>query len=168
MTSDDYFKLKSDTLIKNGLDFVFIDGLHTYEQSLRDVNNALKYLKKGGVILMHDCCPSSESAAYPAKSLEDANSLNLLGWTGEWNGDVWKTIVYLRSNHNDLNIFVLDCDYGLGIITRSNAENMLKYSIEDIQNLSYNDLEKNRTNILNLKSMNYFEGFIKMLHLKIL
>lgn len=164
MTSDDYFRMKSGSLKKVGFDVIFIDGLHTYEQSLKDVYNALKYLKKGGIVVMHDCSPSFEAAAYPAKSLEDAASLNIPGWTGEWNGDVWKTIVYLRSNHNDLNVFVLDCDFGLGIITRSNTENVLKYSKEEIQNLSYNDLKNNRSELLNLKSLEYFDEFLKMLN----
>lgn len=163
MSSDDFFKLKLGLLIQNALDVVFIDGLHTYEQSLKDVNNSLKYLKEAGVIIMHDCNPPFESAAYPAESIEHAKSLNLPGWTGEWCGDVWKTIAHLRSSRNDLNIFVLDCDCGLGVITKGNVGNMLQYSIEEIQNLSYNDLKINNINILNLKGQGYFEEFIKTL-----
>lgn len=166
MTSDDFFKLNSDLLIRHGLDGVFIDGLHTYEQSLKDVNNSLKYLKECGVIIMHDCNPPFEATAYPANSIEYAERLNLPGWTGEWCGDVWKTIAHLRSTRSDLNIFVLDYDYGLGIITKGKPENMLKYSTEEMQNLSYDDLQKNRINILNLKSYAYFEEFIKTLHSK--
>ena len=40
---------------------------------------------------------------------------------------------------------------------------MLKYSTQEIQKLSYKDLEKNRTNLLNLKGQEYFEEFIKKL-----
>ena len=41
MTSDDFFK-------KNEINFdvVFLDGLHTYEQTIKDINNSLKFLKK--------------------------------------------------------------------------------------------------------------------------
>lgn len=66
MPSDDYFAAHSATY-----DVVFVDGLHTYEQSLRDVENALACLNDGGIIVMHDCCPTSRSMAFPAESILD-------------------------------------------------------------------------------------------------
>lgn len=43
--------------------------------------------------------------------------MKLERWTGEWTGDVWKTIIYLKSKYKDcLNIAVLETDYGLGYI----------------------------------------------------
>ncbi|MFC1567283.1 class I SAM-dependent methyltransferase [Thermodesulfobacteriota bacterium] len=162
MTSDYFFETKA-SLFKNGLDVVFIDGLHTYEQSLRDIQNSLKLLNEDGVIIMHDCNPQTESIAYPAASCQHAEGLQLDGWTGEWSGDVWKTIAYLRSTHKNLHVFVLDCDYGLGIITKGTPENMLEFSKEEIKKLSYDDLAKNRSNILNLKNTEYFKEMIKAL-----
>ena len=35
-------------------DFVFIDGDHSYKQSKKDLDNAIAYLKPGGVIVIHD------------------------------------------------------------------------------------------------------------------
>ena len=163
MTSDDFFRAKSDVLKQGGLDVVFIDGLHTYGQTLKDVNNSLEYLNKGGVIVMHDCNPRSATIAHPANSFEHAESMHLPDWTKEWCGDVWKTVVHLRASRSDLNIFVLDCDCGLGIITKAAPENTLKYSAQELRNLSYGDLEKDRINILNLKDQKYFKGFIKTL-----
>ena len=163
MTSDEFFEKEEKMLIKHGLDVVFLDGLHTYEQSSKDVLNCLKYLNENGVIVMHDCNPQSETMAFPANSIEHAKSLNLPGWEGKWSGDVWKTVVYLRSNYDDLNIFVLDYDYGIGIITKGKQDSSLKYSIEEIRNLTYNDLEKNRKNLLNLKSIEYFNNFLEKL-----
>jgi len=160
MTSDEFFLKKSKILTKYGLDIVFIDGLHTFEQSLRDLINSLKFLNDDATIVMHDCNPPFEAAAFPAYNLEFVKSLNLPGWTGEWCGDVWKTIVYLRSLHKDLKIFVLDCDYGLGIINKGESKNNLNYSFEDIKNLSYKDLENNREKLLNLKNPDYFETFL--------
>jgi len=91
--SDDFFDRKNHT---GGYDVVFMDGLHTYKQALMDVDNSLLYLNEKGVIVVHDCSPPHEAAAYPAGSYEHAALSNLPGWTGEWCGDVWKTIVYLR------------------------------------------------------------------------
>ncbi len=161
MTSDDFFHKQQAFLLRNRLDVVFIDGLHTYEQSLQDVQHALNYLKDDGVIIMHDCNPLSEAAAFPAPSCEHA--VNIPGFSGEWNGDVWKTIVHLRSSRKDIDVFVLDCDQGLGIITKRRPKAVLSYSPEGIRNLSYKDLDNTRHDLLNLKSREYFHEFIKTL-----
>ena len=156
MTSDDFFETKSEILTKYGLDIVFVDGLHRYEQSLKDVLNALKFLNDSGVIVMHDCNPSSESAGHPIRS--EAKKMD--GWTGAWMGDVWKTIVYLRSVRPDLKVFVLNCDCGLGIIQKGVPENMLKYSEETIACLTYKELEENKMSLLNLKKPDYWNSFL--------
>jgi hypothetical protein len=56
---------------------------------------------------------------------------------------------------------VLDCDYGLGLITPGNPEGMLAYSPEDIDAMTYRDLSDNRKNILNLHSPDYLESFLR-------
>lgn len=156
MTSDNFFATKSDLLSANGLDIVFVDGLHTYEQSCQDVLNSLKYLNDGGVIVMHDCCPVSAAAAHPI--VPEARKMS--DWTGTWMGDVWKTIINLRSLHNDLEVFVLDCDCGLGVVRKGSPETILAYSKEEIANLTYQDLDKDKKNLLNLKKPNYFNTFM--------
>jgi len=161
MTSDEFFVREAKRLNRKKIDLAFVDGLHTYEQSYRDVLNCLLYLRAGGVILLHDCHPTSESMAYPAPSYGDAAAAKLAGWTKEWCGDVWKTIVYLRSCHLQLNVFVLDCDYGVGVITRGEPESVLPYSPEDIRQMDYRDLADNRQRFLNLKQPEYLETFIK-------
>ena len=93
-TSDYFFEHYK---LYKGLDVVFIDGQHAYQQALRDINNSLENLNEKGVIVVHDCLPPSAAAAYPADSYSHAVSLNLSGWTGEWCGDVWKSICYLRN-----------------------------------------------------------------------
>ena len=160
MTSGSFFEKYAKALKKNQPDVVFLDGLHTYEQTLEDAINALKFLKDDGVIIMHDCNPTSEVHAFPAKSYAHAAGLNLPGWTGYWSGDVWKTIAHLRATRNDLDIFVLDCDLGLGIITKGAQSSRLKYSPEEIKNLTYKDLEQNREQMLNLRPTQYLGEFI--------
>ena len=161
MDSNTFFEKESARLSRYGLDVAFIDGLHTFPQSLRDVQNALRYLNENGIIILHDCNPLSEIAALPAESIREIQKMNPQGFTGTWNGDVWKTVVYLRATRRDLHVFVLDCDFGLGVITKGAPESVLEYSAEELQNLSYNDLSKDRQLILNLKDVNYLEGFLK-------
>ena len=112
---------------------------------------------------MHDCNPISEAAATSAKSIEDTIKMTIPGWTGQWNGDVWKTIVHLRSYSNNLKIFVIDCDYGLGVIKFGTPASKLNLKPEEIKNLTYHDLLKNRKYFLNLKMLSYVPRFLKTL-----
>jgi hypothetical protein len=157
-TSDRYFDLKKPI---DRFDVVFVDGLHTYEQSLRDVINSLNYLNEAGVIIMHDCSPPDKSSAQPAESVKHASELNPSGCNSGWCGDVWKTICYLRSQRKDLNVFVLDFDYGMGIVTRGQAESHLSLSEEELDKMTYDDLEKDRKNLLNLKDIRYLSEFFE-------
>lgn len=161
LTSDDFFLQKADYIRKiGGLDVVFIDGLHLHEQVLADIGNSLKYLNDGGVILVHDCNPLSETAAVRAYTSEEVMRMNLPGWSGIWNGDVWKAIVELRSRRSDLNINVYNTDYGVGVITKGSAERTLPGI--NIAKLAYSDLEANRNEFLNLKTPSEFSDFIQV------
>jgi hypothetical protein len=156
--SDDFFAADSHIFEDNKIDVAFIDGLHTYRQSFSDLKNCLKYLNDGGVIVMHDCNP--ESPAMAAPSIEEYKRYPIPGKA--WCGDVWKTIARIRSDpdYGNLDAFVLDCNYGLGVITRSKQKNRLSYTVSDIEKMSYKDLEDNRDKILNLKDPNYLNEFI--------
>lgn len=153
LTSDDFFRRKSRLLSRYKIDVAFIDGLHDYKQSLRDVLNTLNCLETFGVIVMHDCNPPSEIIATPLSMYVPKSK--------PWTGDVWKTIVHLRSLREDLNVFVLDCDWGIGIITRGKPENMLDYFITDIEQMSYRDLSVQRKSFLNLKEPDYLYEFLE-------
>lgn len=157
-TSDFFFEHYK---LFKGLDVVFVDGLHTYQQSLNDINNSLGKLNNKGIIVVHDCLPPNAAAAYPAKSYSHAASLSLEGWTGEWCGDVWKSICYLRSFRKDLHVFVLDTDYGLGIITKGIAENNLNLTSADIDMYTYLDFIKNKEELLNIKQEGFLNNFLE-------
>ena len=104
---------------------IFIDGLHTFEQTLQDCYNSLNYLAQGGVIILHDCNPPSDASSTPAQSIPEAEkkwkSKNTSGWTDEWCGDTWKTIPFLIKNNPELNVSVLNTDYGLGIVSKKGS-----------------------------------------------
>ncbi|NDB66216.1 MAG: class I SAM-dependent methyltransferase [Euryarchaeota archaeon] len=50
MSSDDWFSKQED----NYFDWVYLDGDHSYAGVLRDLNNSLRVVKKGGLILGDD------------------------------------------------------------------------------------------------------------------
>ena len=154
--SDDFFRLHGDDLYKNRkLDLSLVDGMHEYHFALRDAENVLKYLNDDGVIVMHDCNPQSHGAAATFEEwLKNEEQHN-------WNGDVWKAIVHLRSFRKDINVFVADCDHGLGIITKRPPENTLNFTEEEINSFTYSDLEQHRKEWLNLKPASYLNEYFK-------
>ena len=161
MTSDKFFTEHKDFIREFGaFDLVFVDGLHTFEGSLKDVLNSLNYLNEDGCIVVHDCFPPRKAAATPANSYEEVNLLKPEGWNGLWCGDVWKTIVYLKTLYKDeLEVVVLDTDFGLGIIRPKNGPvrdlEINQEIFHKINALDYDYLCTNPNEIIGLRNKNY-------------
>ena len=164
-TSDAFFANETAFLEQHGIDVALIDGLHTYRQVVRDVENTLRYLRDDGVIFLHDCNPANASIAFPATSYADFRAQHRwrdLLWVSRplWSGDVWKAIVHLRSTRHDLRITVLNCDLGVGVVRKGVPESRLSYSAAQIEALNYADLAADRDRLLNLKPPTYLAEFL--------
>ncbi len=106
-------------------DIVFIDGVHTEEQALKDIKHGLFCLTKEGIIVIHDCLPPDE---WHQRELEKYNA-------GEnWNGTVWKAALRVF-NDSRFHCVLLDTDWGCGIIDTSKTSKSL--SIKLPQKLNY-------------------------------
>lgn len=146
MTSDEFFENSKDNY-----DIIFIDGLHYADQVYKDILNSLDHLSENGFIVCHDMNPTKyEEQLIPRQ-------------TKRWNGDCWKALVKLRAETNNLTIFTIDTDEGIGVISK-NKNGLFTY-LQDrrqllsyISNLSYEDLRLNRTEFLNLITT---EDFLK-------
>jgi hypothetical protein len=106
MTSDEFFRLNAAKSQHEQLkfDLVLIDGLHTWEQVLRDFENALACLQSGGLIVFHDCLPFEERQQVVPRP----QPYNF------WTGDVWKALFVLRQR-SDIDLAVGQFDWGVGI-----------------------------------------------------
>jgi hypothetical protein len=93
-------------------DLVFIDGLHTEERVLLDVEGAARCLTSGGLIVLHDCMPPDEWHQRDLESYRDGEN---------WNGTVWKAAlrIFNASFHA---CTLLDMDWGCGIIDCSRTQ----------------------------------------------
>ena len=141
LTSDEFFEQNNDKF-----DVVFIDGLHWSEQVYKDIINSLELLNEGGYIICHDMNPHSEFIQrYPQPKKES-----------EWTGDCWKAWVKLRSERNDLNMFVVDTDYGCGVITKG-KQKKIKIDTE----LTWELLNSKRSELLYLISADQFNTYVK-------
>lgn len=151
VTSDDFFASHAARLYASKkIQLALVDGMHHYEFALRDVENILNFATEDTVIIMHDCNPANKQAA---SSFDEWKASN---FAYQWNGDVWKAIVHLRSLRKDVTSFVLDTDHGLGIVVPQPNEQPLPFSQKDIQAMTYEDLDANRKEWLGLQSPSYF------------
>jgi hypothetical protein len=110
-TSDAFFARHNliKELMGQTVDLAFIDGLHLFEQALKDFINIEKYSHSRTVICIHDCLPLDKFT-----SLRDRS-------TQFWTGDPWKLVLILKEYRPDLTISTIPTyPSGLAIVTNLN------------------------------------------------
>jgi hypothetical protein len=77
-------------------DLIFIDGLHQFEQVVRDFSNAIIHSHSGSVIVLDDTKPIDIFSANPNRD----DAIRFRRRTGvedaAWHGDVYKIVFYLH------------------------------------------------------------------------
>jgi hypothetical protein len=99
MTSDRYFETLQDSVV---FDIVFLDGLHTYQQTYRDLIHALDHLEVHGVVIIDDVVPFDEVSAMPDLKKSISEQVNRGVSEIRWQGDVFRVIPLLRDHHPEL------------------------------------------------------------------
>lgn len=148
LTSDDFFEglkepykihMRDNRILHEEIlkwDIIFIDGLHESKQVDKDIQNALKHLNPGGTIVMHDCLPTS------------LEMVTVGTQQGEWTGDVYKSFIKFRfKNLYAYNAYVVNTDYGVGIIKRTGRADAY---VMDMGNVEWKTFDANRNMYLNL------------------
>lgn len=139
MTSDEFFEQNT-----NKYDIIFIDGLHTKEQVSKDIVNSLKILNKGGKIVVHDCLPrTEESQLVPRVS-------------GEWYGDVWRSIPEFINQ--GLNIYTVDTDCGCAVIEY--YENVEEIKVPSEFKFNWDNFITFRESLMNTITTSTFTGLL--------
>jgi hypothetical protein len=91
LTSDEFFASYDLTELLGGpVELAFIDGLHLFEQVLRDFVNLERHSATGTVFLLHDCLPLDDLTASRERT------------TDFYCGDVWKAALVLRRRRPEL------------------------------------------------------------------
>lgn len=145
-TSDQFFSQRRVEKLLSGrpVSIAFVDGLHLYEQALRDFINLESCCGPRSIILLHDTVPLDESTQ--SRSMD----------TQFHTGDVWKTVLCLKHYRPDLDIFTIATPpTGLTVVTRLDpTSSVLKHNYDEaiarFIDTPFATLESNRESALNI------------------
>lgn len=136
--SDDYFTgpLGAD----DRFDVIFIDGLHTFDQTLRDLLHAISRLKEGGAIVIDDVLPTSYGA-----SLTDIAEMKKFERMGggdgrAWMGDVYRLVFFIRDYLASWSYATTIGNHGVLVMWRqTRTHHMPILSVEQVARTEYKD-----------------------------
>jgi len=132
-TSDSFFKSSVKDIVGD-VQLAFIDGLHEFDQVLKDFINTEKLCQPNAVIVFHDVYPVIPETATREWS------------THYWAGDSWKIMHILKRYRPDLVLKTIPAyPTGLGFVTNLNrTDQVLEKHYDEIvaefMPLKYNDL----------------------------
>jgi len=104
-------------------DLICIDPFHEYSYSQSDLSLLSSYLTERGVMVCHDCFPSSKSMAAPM--------YKPLGW----NGETYIAFIEFAYHNSDLFYGLLKIDTGIGIISKLQINGLHNHFNKDKQQL---------------------------------
>lgn len=133
MSSDDFFASTRETF-----DVIIVDGVHRCGQVLRDIDNALKALNPGGIVVVRNCLPSDEHMASPEPH------------SGAWCGDVYRAAAWHFAGSPYL-CYTVDADYGCGIVDTACAADRARIPpFGDPESLTYAEFDRDRKSLLHV------------------
>lgn len=138
-----YHEVRSDTYFGSIItpdeqfDVVFLDGLHVFEQTLRDLLNSILYLAPGGVIVVDDILPDSNFAAMgDIKSFINLRKAGKVR-TGVWMGDVYKVVYFIETFLQQFSYRGVQDNHGQLIFWRGRRETVPQRNMESIARTTY-------------------------------
>ncbi len=149
VTSDHYF-----TEIANGsepFDLIYLDGLHTFEQTFRDFCASLRYSHERTIWLVDDTMPVSFLASFRNPRLARWVRMRLGIKNKSWMGDVYKVVFAIHDFFPQFSYATLDHpgQTVLWMETRRNFGPSWS-SLAAITNLGYRDYLRLKETHLNL------------------
>lgn len=145
-TSDAFFNLMSRAKSKSILfDIIFIDGMHTFTQSLTDFENSLRFSHDKTVWILDDTVPTNPYSWFNDRGVTN-RLLDRLGYVNRpWHGDVFKTVFALHDMFKDFGYCTLlwKSQTIIWKLRRSSTRPNLFGSLADIDKFTFFDMLQN-------------------------
>lgn len=135
--SDAFFQSLSPS---ERFDLVFLDGLHTAEQTWKDFRNVAKHLDSNSVVIIDDTVPNDEYSA--ELSSEQAYAKRTLAGVKndyQWHGDVYRVVLKIREEFPAIQVVtVIDVPNPFTVCW--NIPRWLDLTSEEIPNRSFSQV----------------------------
>jgi hypothetical protein len=145
MTSDDFFMLHADP--KQKYDIVFLDGLHTFEQTFRDFCCSQAHAHDDTIWLLDDVHPNDIFSAHPDQRVA-YQYRERHGSPGKaWMGDVFKVVFAINDFFPNLAFrTMVGKGYPQTVVTRGPRDEFAPAfgDLERISRMTYYDFVENR------------------------
>lgn len=119
-------------------DVVFIDGLHTFEQALRDLLNALGRVRHDSVVIVDDVLPSGYFASLPDLSLFERLHAAVPDTPAAWMGDVYRLVYFIAAFLPDWSYATVAENHGQLVMWREPRAPRLR-SVESVARAPYEE-----------------------------
>jgi len=149
--SDEFFRKLDDNdltiqdiFVQNPFTFdvIFIDGLHTFEQSYRDFKNSLRYAHEKTLWIIDDTVPCDVYSAIPDQEISCRRRAKAGLYGTPWHGDVYKTVFAIHDYHPDISYCTSMGGNPQTILWKTSASTRSPVfsSIAEINTLSFSEL----------------------------
>ncbi|QNP42799.1 class I SAM-dependent methyltransferase [Sphingomonas daechungensis] len=137
-TSDDYFGniASRDT----AFDVIYLDGLHTAEQTIRDLVNATSFLKDCGVIIIDDVFPCSYVASLPNRRETRLIRQASGDTTGAWMGDVYRLVFFVETFCQQFSYCTVNNNHGQLVMWREPRRSVPDRTLTQVGEKAYKDI----------------------------
>lgn len=122
-------------------DVIYLDGLHTFEQTLRDFCNSVSALATNGVIVIDDVIPNSYYASLPDQPLSRRVASAVRAKDNAWMGDVYRLVWFIDTFFQQFSFATTPEGHGQLIAWRQprSEDKVTQRSAEAIARLPYEE-----------------------------
>lgn len=139
-----YHRATSDAFFAHNekkFDVIYLDGLHTFEQTLRDFINAASFLAEDGYILIDDVRPSSFSASLRDFGHSKRVKKVLNDQSGLWMGDVFRLIYFIDSFFQQFSFQLVSRDHSQCVVWREQRGSLPERRVKEICEKGFRDVK---------------------------
>ena len=145
-----YFQEPSDAWFARqpsapAFEVIYLDGLHTAEQTLRDLMNAVDRLTPDGVIIIDDVIPSDEAAALPDQDACMARRAATGDPSVAWMGDVFRLLYFIDTFMQSWTLQVVADNHGQAVLWREPRPGVTQRGFEEVASKRFADLQSDHS-----------------------
>lgn len=147
VTSDEFFC--DITPVSARFEVIYLDGLHTFEQTLRDFTNAIEFLAPNGLILIDDIRPNSYDASIPDIHRAYELKAMLSNGDGSWMGDTFKLMFFIQTFYPQFSYRTIGDNHGQGVVwkARRRHKTIPLRSVEQVSRLTFEEFMRDQASL---------------------